>query len=248
MPRVSIITSAYNITDLQYGTTVQSLNNQTSTDYEWIVVDDGSDSSFQYWSDVRLERNFGPSVARNAGFQVSGGDIITYVDMGDELAPDRVESLIHLFDQYDIDLLFSAYDIVEGGEVFRFDHMNFIGRSSRYPDASEYSKLWNYQNLSIPLGVAHTRRPFVLAGGFQRGIVCGEDGVLWRRMHHILPGNKIMYSDVFAGTYVVSQNGQSRTQRRFEMGAFAIDGSLRDNGRYLDEDWYNKFTSEGYYE
>lgn len=248
MSKVSIITPCFNVKDDKYSLSEDSVSKQTSQEFEWIIVNDG-DGLYNGWYDVALSRNFGPSVARNVGFQISSGNIITYLDMGDTLDENRVENLIHLFDQYDIDLLFSAYDVVEpNGNVMRVDHMNHIGRSSRFPDALEYSKLWQYQNLSIPMGVAHTRKPFVLTGGFQRGIVCGEDGVLWRRMHDLLPGNKVMYSDTFAGIYYVSSNGQSRTQRRFEMGGFAIDGSLNDNGRYLDSDWYQKFSSEGYYE
>jgi glycosyltransferase involved in cell wall biosynthesis len=248
MPKVSIITPVYNPTEQDYKRSWNSVQEQTSKDFEWILVNDGSTNTELPVCAVHLGMNFGPSVARNIGFQISSGKIITYLDIGDELSPTRIQNLIDIFEHYDIDLLFSSYKIVDSYAVGVVDHIATIGRDNRYPDAFEYGKVLQHSNISIPLGVAHSRLPFVATGGFQRGIVCGEDGVLWRRMYNYLPGAQVMFSDTFAGTYYVSQTGQSRTQRRFEMGGFAIDGSLRDNGRYLDHQWFSEFTSEGFYE
>lgn len=247
MTRVSIITPTYNNILPDYSKSRESLDSQTCGDFEWIVVDDGSDNFFHTPYDIRLDKNYGASVARNAGFQIASGDIITYLDMGDELALDRVANLISLFDQYKLELLFCAYDMVQNGQRYRFDHFNFLGKNP-YPTAFDYVQLLQKQNISIPLGVAHTRRPFVQAGGFQRGIVCGEDGILWRRMLKFIEPDKSMFSDSVAGTYYISENGQSRTQRRPEMGGFAFDGSKNDNGTYLDKEWFETFSSEGHYE
>jgi glycosyltransferase involved in cell wall biosynthesis len=248
MPKVSIITPFYNIPDYEtYQRTAISIESQGNKDFEWILVDDGSDKH-DWKSTIRLERNYGPSVARNIGFQVSKGDIVTYVDMGDELSPYRVQSIIKQFQDYDIDILFSAYYINQYNHSYPVNHLEIIGSRPSIPDAHEYLKVLQRANIAIPLGVAHKRYPFIKTGGFQPGIVCGEDGVLWRRMCDLVPGHRIMFSDEIAGTYFVSQVGQSRTQRRFEMGGFAINGSLNDNGRYLDDSWYSKFTSEDWYE
>lgn len=246
MTKVSIITPTYNPTKEAFLKSERSIANQTLFDFEWVLVDDGSED-YTGWADIHTQKNFGPSVARNLGFQIASGDIITYLDLGDELSPYRVQSIIRQFEEFDIDVLFSAYYINQRDMVYVVNHLANIG-SPKTPDAFEYLKYLQRDNISIPLGVAHTRAPFVKVGGFQRGIVCGEDGILWRRMCDTLPGNKIMFSDEVAGTYYVSETGQSRTQRRFEMGGFAFDGSRRDNGQYLDEDWFKNFTSKGYYE
>lgn len=250
MAKVSIITPIYNMTDIQYEISAESLNNQTSKDFEWIIVDDGSTEKNYVGTlaDITLNRNYGPSVARNIGFQISSGDIITYLDMGDELNPERVENIINLFEKNKCQLLFSAYRIVFPSNHYQtFDHLNHIG-TEVFPTAFDYIQLLKKQNLAIPLGVAHTRKPFVECGGFQRGIVCGEDGILWRRMVEKLQLNQILFSDDIAGTYFISENGQSRTQRRFEMGGFAFDGSRKDNGKYLDENWYATYSSKGLYD
>lgn len=246
MTRVSIITPFYNIPDYEtYEKSASSIEKQTCKDVEWILVDDGSEDT-SWVSDIRLHSNYGPSVARNAGFQISSGDIITYLDMGDELDPNRVETLIKIRDGYNSDLIFSGYNMVEpNGLLHRFSPFLYIGNTM---SAEDYLRLLKNQNISIPLGVAHTRKPFVECGGFQRGIVCGEDGVLWRRMADKLHPTSIMFSDDCAGTYYVNPKGQSRTQRRFDMGGFAINGDLMDNGRYLDNHWFEYFTSKGYYD
>jgi len=246
MTTVSIITPVYNSTKESYIRSCDSVAQQSSGDFEWIVVDDGSEIRHPQ-ADIVLEKNYGPSVARNLGFQISSGDIITYLDMGDELNPDRVKNLIELFDKNKCQLLFSAYYIVDDGQPFLFDPFQYIGTTD-FPTAFEYIQLLKQQNISIPLGVAHIRKPFVQCGGFQRGIVCGEDGILWRRMVGRMQLSDILFSDDVAGSYFISQNGQSRSQRRFDMGGFAFGGDLRDNGKYLDEQWFNEFNSKGLYD
>jgi len=227
---------------------LRSIENQTNKNFEWIVVQDGSfpiDLPEQH-KFVTLWNNYGPSVARNIGFQVSDGDIITYLDSDDELNPNRVMHLLWMWENYPfVELLFSGYHMVGEGWESTFSHIKLMnGRT----DASEYVKWLNTQNISIPLGVAHTRKSFVESGGFQRGIVCGEDGILWRRMYEKLDPSHIMFDDSVAGVYHINQSGQSRLQPRFEMGGFAFDGSRRDNGKYLDEDWFTTFNSVNLFE
>lgn len=248
MVKVSIITPFYNPSDQQFVISSKSVEAQTSRDFEWILVDDGSNLDVDYEYDIKLNNNYGPSVARNAGFQISSGRYITYLDMGDELNPNRVENLIRMFEENKSDLIFSAYYLsYPTGHSELFNHFNFIG-NKYFPTAFEYVQILKKQNFAIPLGVAHTRKPFVEVGGFQRGIVCGEDGILWRRMVNHISNTQILFSDDIAGTYFVSGNGQSRTQRRFEMGGFAFNGNRKDNGAYLDDQWFETYSSEGLYD
>jgi glycosyltransferase involved in cell wall biosynthesis len=246
MPKVSIITPCYNSQVHEFSRSLESINSQTERDFEWIIVNDGSTDDLGFPVEISLDKNYGPSVARNVGFQIASGEIITYLDMGDELYHDRVENLIKLYSDYQVQLSFAGYNIINpDGELRAFNHFHYIGVSH---GAVDWINLFQKQNLSIPMGVSHTRRPFVITGGFQRGIVCGEDGVLWRRMIDNTDPSEIVFTDEIAGNYFVSENGQSRTQRRFEMGGFALDGSRNDNGKYLDESWYSQYSSEEWYE
>jgi glycosyltransferase involved in cell wall biosynthesis len=247
---ISIITATSN--DISERT-ANSVLNQTSKDFEWIIVMDGMCPGILRRpvgnaKIVSLASNYGPSVARNVGFQISSGDIITYLDSDDELESNRVEHINEIFSKFKVDLCFSGYKITSGERFGFVNHFMFVGTQEehyqgQYTDFSAYSKVLQKQNISIPMGVAHTRRPFVEAGGFQRGIVCGEDGILWRRMVDELDSDRIIFDDSVAGTYYINQGGQSRTQRRFSEGGFAFDGSRNDNGRYLDESWFKTYNS-----
>ena len=250
---ISIITPVYKVNSMQFIRTANSiLNQKTKAEFEWIIVEDGFEISpdyFQFFdlSSIKIKRvklgnNYGPSVARNVGFQVSTGSVITYVDMGDTLSPNRVDILNMVFFDSEISknlhVLFSDYIVRQGSLEYK---------TVFYPESLQY--LWK-GNISIPMGVAHTRYAFMKAGGFQPGIVCGEYGILWRRMYDQLGETAFGICHAEAGIYYVSSEGQSRTQRRFEMGGFAFDAgnSEGSHGQYLDNDWFTKYSSEGYYE
>ncbi len=219
---------------------------ERGTDYEWVVVYDGPDMAHSqahgcYTKEVWLDQNYGPSVARNLGFQVSDGDVIAYVDAGDEIHPNRVNEILGAFEgDDDLQLAFWPY-IIDEGKRFVY----------RPPPVDQVGDVVQKHNVMIPLGVAHRRWSFLQAGGFQPGIVCGEDGILWRRMIENMEllryvGTKpeakfasFCHGEA-AGIYHVSLTGQSRTQRRFDAGGFAFDASdpKGSHGQHLDDEWY----------
>jgi glycosyltransferase involved in cell wall biosynthesis len=81
---------------------IESVLNQTFTDYELIIVDDGStDRSAEVISsyvrhNVTLLRqgNQGASVARNRAFQDSVGEFVIFMDADDVISPRHIESLL----------------------------------------------------------------------------------------------------------------------------------------------------------
>jgi glycosyltransferase involved in cell wall biosynthesis len=99
MPRVSVVIPTYNRADL-IGETLQSVVEQTFTDWECSVVDDGStdntrevveafiagDPRFLYvW-----QANASATVARNHGLALARGEYVAFVDSDDHFAPDRL--------------------------------------------------------------------------------------------------------------------------------------------------------------
>ncbi|MHA2274245.1 MAG: glycosyltransferase family 2 protein [Candidatus Kariarchaeaceae archaeon] len=262
-PKVSIITPIYNPKDAELITTMVSISNQTNKDFEWVVVFDGEGGIFisehtfdifigEQFSDLRsivrgvsIWDNYGPSVARNVGFQVSKGDYIAYVDMGDEIEPDRVERIISCFEDRDYSILFNPYMVVQIDEEYHYNLPIIFDL-----DPNKIRGWLQNQNICIPLGFAHKRKVWYDVRGFQPGIVCGEDGIFLRRAVNKVRLQDIGFDDGLAGTYYVNQTGQSRTQRRFEMGGFAFDGSLTNtpHGQYLDDDWFENLHSKNWYE
>jgi glycosyltransferase involved in cell wall biosynthesis len=98
-PLVSIIIPVYNA-GRYLEPTIQSALNQTWTNLEVIVVDDGStDGSLDVarrFKDSRLQiivqKNRGSCAARNAGAQAARGEYLQFLDHDDLLAPDKIAS------------------------------------------------------------------------------------------------------------------------------------------------------------
>jgi len=99
-PLVSVIVNSYNY--VRYvGTSIESALGQDYERIEVIVVDDGStDGSADVVAACGdrartiLKRNGGQASALNAGFSVSNGDIVIFVDCDDLLYPHAVSSVV----------------------------------------------------------------------------------------------------------------------------------------------------------
>lgn len=102
-PLVSVIIPMYNASRY-IEETIQSVLDQTWSNIEIIVVDDGStDNSYNIVSDINSNKirlfhqeNQGAPVARNFGFSQSKGDYIQYLDADDLLSPNKIEDQLQL--------------------------------------------------------------------------------------------------------------------------------------------------------
>lgn len=111
MAQISIIVPVYNIYD-RLADCLDSICGQTLTDWECILVDDGStDGSAQILdryaqADPRLlvihQKNAGVGAARNRGLQQASGDYITFVDSDDRIGSEYLEELTDAIGDHDI--------------------------------------------------------------------------------------------------------------------------------------------------
>lgn len=107
MASVSVIVPAYNAekTILE---TIQSIQAQTFSDFELIVINDGSsDRTVELLStinDPRLKvfsyENGGLPVARNRGIQGATGEFITFIDADDLWKPQKLEAQLKALHEY----------------------------------------------------------------------------------------------------------------------------------------------------
>ncbi|WP_271397038.1 glycosyltransferase family A protein [Salinicoccus roseus] len=104
---LSIYTPTYNRGDL-LGRCYESLCNQDSKDFEWIIVDDGStDDTYdivQQWIEERKIRiryhykeNGGVHTARNIGCELAKGELCVCIDSDDFLANGAVSSILNFW-------------------------------------------------------------------------------------------------------------------------------------------------------
>lgn len=112
-PRVSVIIAAYNARDFIEAAVTSALG-QSEQNLEVLVVDDcssdGTPDLIRSISDPRLrlyvlDRNGGPSRARNRAIQEARGDWITFLDADDWYAPDRMEVLLRVGEEYQTEIV-----------------------------------------------------------------------------------------------------------------------------------------------
>ena len=100
MPKVSIIVPIYNVKPY-LKECLDSILVQTFSDFELILVDDGSTDGSERLADsyalsdprvkVVYKENGGLSSARNAGLDLACGEYIYFVDSDDYIEPDTLE-------------------------------------------------------------------------------------------------------------------------------------------------------------
>lgn len=100
MPTISVIIPTYN-SELTIKETIESVQKQTFTDFEIIVIDDGSqDGTIELVKSlVKLEprlkifcyENAGVAVARNRGIELAQGEFISLLDADDLWTPNKLE-------------------------------------------------------------------------------------------------------------------------------------------------------------
>lgn len=107
--RFSVIIPIYKA-EAYLETAIQSVLNQTYSDYEIILVDDGSPdkcpticnhySAINHKIKTIHQKNAGVSVARNNGIKAANGDIICFLDADDEWINTYLENVKRLYDKY----------------------------------------------------------------------------------------------------------------------------------------------------
>lgn len=190
-PSFSVIVPLYN-KGAHIERTLSSLLGQSLTDFEAIVVDDGSTDDgparVAACADPRItlvrQANQGVSAARNAGVALARADFVAFLDADDEWSPDFLETLAALIEKEPgASLYATAYrEVGPDGSIARLsaeglppgsldgsrlDYLTCVA-ADRYP----------FYTSSCCVAVAAFRR----AGGFDTGLSIGEDIDLWLRL------------------------------------------------------------------
>ncbi|WP_448701369.1 glycosyltransferase [Mucilaginibacter sp. AW1-3] len=126
MVALSIIIPVYN-KEQYVDECIQSVLNQTFTDFELILVNDGSTDqsgakcNFYREADQRVmvihQQNGGVSSARNTGIKNAHGNYIGFIDSDDTIAPDMYELLIKNALKYEADISVCRLQVIFPGKV-----------------------------------------------------------------------------------------------------------------------------------
>lgn len=161
MPFVSLIIPIYNA-EKYLRRCLDSAMQQTFSDMEIIVVNDGSDDSSldicreyeQLDSRFRVidKANTGVSDSRNCALEAAQGEYLQFLDSDDWLAPDATESLVYAAKKFDCDLVIADFYRVDGAVFTEKQHIRERGLLTREqyaeymmqdPADFYYGVLWN---------------------------------------------------------------------------------------------------------
>lgn len=193
-PLVSVIIPSYNsaeyITD-----TISSALNQTYSNLEILVVDDGSkDNTRSLLEDIKDNRvrvfsqlNQGACAARNKGFLLSKGDYIQFLDADDIISPGKIE--------LQLNQLHNQKECISNGRWGRF--YSSINEPIQWgPDISLRRDLepveWLIQNhMSQTACWLSPRNLIQQAGLWREDLKVNQDGEFFSRV--ILHSRKVLY-------------------------------------------------------
>ena len=192
--RFSVILPLYNKAPY-VAKAIDSILAQTFTDYELIIMDDGSkDDSYEVASkaieghcrNCRLirQKNAGVSMARNNGVAASKGDYLCFLDADDWWDPGFLEEMSRLINAFpDAGIYGTNYTIVN--ETRRKTRVAQIGVEKGFEKGYiNYCQVYA-KTMYMPLctdTVCIPRSVFEEMSGFHKGVILGEDFILWVRI------------------------------------------------------------------
>jgi glycosyltransferase involved in cell wall biosynthesis len=177
---VSIITPFHNTEEL-FAETVVSVLAQSLQDWEWIIVDDGSDDADAIArladvtkDDARIkvicQRNSGPAAARNRAFEHCSGRYVCLLDSDDMIEPTYLEKCMWFLDSNPEFAFCNSYSVVFGDQEFLW--------SVGFDRNKEHIRA----NSGPPISMVR-RQAFAEIGGFDESIRFGhEDWDFWLAM------------------------------------------------------------------
>ncbi|NES22061.1 MAG: glycosyltransferase [Symploca sp. SIO3E6] len=183
MPKVSVVIPAYN--SMAYlPETVDSVFQQTFTDFEVLIVDDGSSDGVQQWAtglvDPRVkfisQANQGVSVARNTGIAQAQGEYIALLDSDDLWEPTKLDKQVRCLDDN------PQVGLVHSWIAFIDEHSQPTGRLLI---SSAEGDVWQQlveRNLIPCCSVMARRCCFETTRGFDPNLRSAEDWDLWIRI------------------------------------------------------------------
>ena len=200
-PEISIIMPTYNRAG-HLENAVQSVLAQSCSDWELIIIDDGSsDNTFALldpyigkFPHIRYMKhsNRKPALSRNAGIQASFGRYITFLDSDDHYLENHLESRLTLIESMeDVSLLSGGFLCDEEMQVKDWkDPLRMVGIRECTLGGTFFGK----------------RELFLQLEGFSE-VTYAEDTDLWQRASELYTVKKIEDPK----TYVYRRAGESKT-------------------------------------
>lgn len=222
MATISVIIPAYNQADY-VDSAIQSVLDQTFSDFELVVVDDGSTDHTQsvlanfennQLQTIRQE-NGGLLAARNTGLALTTAPFVTFLDADDLFLPNRLSSMHAYLEQH------PNVGMLVGGTQFIDQEGRILGTSVSGPSSLKASQILLDNPITVS-GVLIRRKWIEKVGGFESRRhfdPCG-DWDLWLRV--ATAGCQIDWLDQLIVAYRVHPNQMTRNWNQMRTSMMAV--------------------------
>ena len=190
-PACSVVMPLYN-KEQQLPATLTSVLNQTFSDFELLVINDGStDRSVQIaqgFDDNRIflfdQENAGVSAARNRGIAEAKSELIVFIDADDLWHPDFLSTIVGLRDDYPQAQWFATgYEIVHPETGRTSSKLRGPAKAFHRGILPDYFGVAVCSDPPVCSSATAVMRDAIDAiGGFPVGIKSGEDLLTWARL------------------------------------------------------------------
>lgn len=228
MPTISVIIPTYNA-EKTIEKTVKSVLNQTFTDFEIIVINDGSQDKtldiLQGITDPRLKvfsyPNAGPQKSRNRGIKKASGNYFSFLDADDLWTPDKLEAQLKALENNS-----------DAGVVYSWtDHVDKVGNlvrrgSYRSVEGDILAQLLLVDFIESGSNPLVRREALETVGEFDETLVGGQDWDMWLRLAAAYPFVVVPQVQVF---HLMSPTSWSKNVERQEKGFTRVIEKALDN-------------------
>lgn len=225
---VSIITPTYNRRDFIVDA-IESVIAQTYSDWELLIVDDGStddtkDLITPYLQDPRIsytyQSNHGQAYARQQALKSAKGQYVAFLDSDNLWLPERLEKeIVQLDANPDIDVCY--------GDLITIDEQgNELSRENMKRYSGDIAPLMIRQNF-VSMNTTLIRKEAIeRVGGFRSSVARGDDYDLYLRMS---AESKFLYIKEYLAKYRVMENQiSSNKEARFTSDFEIINHFIRN--------------------
>lgn len=230
----SVVISLYNKSK-SVARTIESVLSQTHTDFELVIVNDGStDDSLKVVSGIRDDRiriisteNRGVSAARNTGVSAASSNLVAFLDADDYWEPSFLMTQAALIDAFPEAALYGCnYADVSNGQIKAYNQGmgdSFCGYVEDYFGTS-------HGDLYCSSSVIVRKRAIESVGGFDERIRYAEDMDLWYRLILRYP---VVYSNQVLAYY--NKDAENRAEKNI-YAHFDIEARM--------DNYIEKFSSD----
>lgn len=212
MPKVSVIIPTYKRTDY-LKLTLESVYNQTFTDFEVIVIDDGTpgdenEKICSTYSNIiykKITNTGGPIIPRNTGLKIAKGEYIAFVDDDDLWMPDKLERQVNILEnEKEYGLVHGCCEVIDNKGVKTGETIGILTKTSK--QGNVFDEMVGNFTLLMPT-VIFRRNLLDKVSGFNESMkAAGEDTEFFCRLAFY---TKIYFIDKPVAYYRIHPNNIS---------------------------------------